>query len=163
MRFSKHEVQDRWGRILAEVKKIEQRNELVLIIGDLNKKIGNNAFGVKDNHATITPGGELVRGLLSSGDFICMNNSHKAVGGPFTRFDPSCPQKTENMSCLDLVLASRKLEQFIEKLEIDRELKLAPVRPLLKTKSVTSDHFPIIVTFSSDFSVKKNKGTFRGN
>ena len=77
MRFSKHEVQDRWGRILTEVKKIEQRNELMLIIGDLNKKIGNDAFGVKDNHATITPGGELVRGLLSSGDFICMNNSPK--------------------------------------------------------------------------------------
>ena len=56
------------------------------------------------------------------------------------------------MSCLDLVLASKKLEQFIEKIEIDREMKYAPVRPISKTKSVPSDHFPVIVTFCSEFS-----------
>ena len=29
---------------------------------------------MKGNHGKITFGGELVRGLISSGDFICMNN-----------------------------------------------------------------------------------------
>ena len=136
MRYSRTDVQDRWGRILNEVKKIEQRNELALIIGDLNKHVGNDSMGVNENHSKITFGGELVTGLIASGDFICMNNSPKAVGGPFTRYDPSCPMKTENMSCLDLVLASSKLEQFIEKIEIDREIKFSPVRPISKTKSV---------------------------
>ena len=155
MRYSRTDVQDRWGRILNEVKKIEQRNELALIIGDLNKHIGNDATGVKDNHSKVTFGGELVRGLIASGDFICMNNSPKAFGGPFTRYDPSCPLKTENMSCLDLVLASSKLEQFIEKIEIDRDMKFSPIRPISKTKSVSSDHFPVIVTFCSEFCEEK--------
>ena len=93
MIYSRTDVQDRWGRILNEVKKIEQRNELALIIGDLNKHVGNDATGVKDNHSKVTFGGELVRGLIASGDFICMNNSPKAFGGPFTRYDPSCPLK----------------------------------------------------------------------
>ena len=56
------------------------------------------------------------------------------------------------MSWLDLVLASKK---FIEKIEIEREMKYAPVRPISKTKSVSSDHFPVIVTFCSEFSTNK--------
>ena len=35
------EVQQRWENILAEVAKIEMRNELVILIGDMNKKVGN--------------------------------------------------------------------------------------------------------------------------
>ena len=81
MRHPRHKVQDRWGRNLNEVKKIEQRNELALmIIGDLNNHAGSDMTGVTDNHDKITFGGELVRGLISSGDFVCMKNSRKAVG-----------------------------------------------------------------------------------
>ena len=32
--------------------------------------------------------------------------------------------------------------------------KFSPVRPLSKTKSVTSDHFPLIVTFTASFCTK---------
>ena len=92
-----------------------------MIIGDLNIHVRSYVTGVTDNHDKITFGGEIVRGLISSGDFFCMNNTRKAVGGPFTR--------TGNMSCLDLVLASKKLEHFVEKVEIYREMKYAPLRP----------------------------------
>ena len=154
-RSSRPNIQERWGRLINEIKKIEKRNELILLIGDLNKHIGNDMFGVKDNHSKITFGGELVRSLLYDGEFICMNNSPITTGGPFTRFDPSCPERAENMSCIDLVLASKKLVQFIEKVEIDNERKFSPIRPISKTKSVSSDHFPIIITFSSMFCIKK--------
>ena len=156
-RSSKNEIQERWGRLLNEIKKIEKRNELILIIGDLNKHIGCDSYGVKGNHNKISFGGELVRSLIYDGDFICLNNSSVAIGGPFTRFDPSFPHKLENMSCLDLVLASNKLMQFIEKFEIDSERKFSPIRPISKKKSVTSDHFPVIITFSSIFCAKKHK------
>ena len=92
-RATKSDIQERWGRLLIEIKKIEKRNELILIIGDLNKKIGNDAFGVKGNHDKISFGGELVRSLLYNGEYVCLNNIKIACGGPFTRFDPSCPQK----------------------------------------------------------------------
>ena len=49
-RCSKVEVAERWERILAEIMKITRRNELLLIIGDLNKHIGNDELGVTGNH-----------------------------------------------------------------------------------------------------------------
>ena len=126
-----------------------------MLIGDLNKHIGNDVYGVRDNHNKITFGGELVRSLLYDGDYICVNNSPITTGGPFTRFDPSCPERAKSMSCIDLVIASKELIQFIEKVEIDHERKFSPIRPISKTKSVSLDHFPIIVTFSSMFCTKK--------
>ena len=73
---------------MAEINKIEKRNELILLIGDLNKKFGNDDLGMSGNHGKVTFGGELVRGLFASGKYMCMNNSSKTEGGPFTRFDP---------------------------------------------------------------------------
>ena len=140
-RCSKEEVEDRWGRILAEICKIERRKELILILGDMNKHIGNDDLGVSGNHSKISSGGELLRGFLSSGKYICLNNSPKTTGGPFTRYDPSKPLEEESMSCLDLVIVSKALEPFIESLVIDSEMKYSPMPPVSKTKSVYSDHF----------------------
>ena len=153
-RHSKVEVEERWGRILKEVNKIEQRKEFTLIIGDLNKHIGCDDLGVKDNHGKVTFGGELIRGFLSSGEYICLNNSSKSKGGPLTRFDPSNPKRRENMSCLSLVIISKQLEPFIENLEIDNMKVFSPIRPLSKNKFVTSDHFPSIMTFAPAFCKK---------
>ena len=153
-RYSKLEVEERWGRLLKEIKKIETRNEFVLVLGDMNKHIGNDHLGVYGNHDKISPGGQLIRDFLSSGDYICLNNTKKAVGGPFTRFDPCKPNKIENMSCLSLAIVSRNLEPFIEKLEIDSGKKFSPVRPISKTKSITSDHFPLMITFVDSFCTK---------
>ena len=58
------------------------------------------------------------------------------------------------MSCLDLIIASSNLEPFIKCIDIDSQMNFSPVRPLSKTKSVTSDHFPIIVEFVEKFSSK---------
>ena len=154
-RYSNFQVEERWARLLKEIKKIEMRKESLCLIGDMNKHIGADDLGVSGNHEKITHGGQLIRDFLSSGDYICLNNSKKAVGGPFTRFDPCFPDKTENMSCLSLVIVSRDLEPFIEKLEIDSLRKFAPVRPISKTKSISSDHFPLILTFVANFNTKK--------
>ena len=61
------------------------------------------------------------------------------------------------MSCIDLVLASNRLVEFIEKFEIDSEKKFSPIRPISKKKSITSDHFPILITFSNVFCSKRPK------
>ena len=59
-RASKSEVEERWGRILSEIYKIEARNEAVLMIGDLNKHVGNDELGILNNHEKISHGGELI-------------------------------------------------------------------------------------------------------
>ena len=137
---------------MNEIFKIEMRGEMLLLIGDLNKHVGNDELGIVGNHAKISFGGELLRGFLSDGRYICLNNSVKASGGPFTRYDPSKPQSREHMSCLDYVVISKVLEPYIESLVIDSTMKFAPKRALSKTKSVTSDHFPSIVTFNDKLS-----------
>jgi hypothetical protein len=53
-RYPKIEIEERWGRILKEIKKIEHRNELVLIIGDMTKHIGCDDLGVKGSHPKIS-------------------------------------------------------------------------------------------------------------
>ena len=79
-RETKTSIENRWIRILEEIIKIEKRFEACILLGDLNKHIGNDEY-----HAKISYGGELVRALLSGGNYICLNNQPGAVGGPYTR------------------------------------------------------------------------------
>ena len=58
------EIENRWGRILNEIKNIERRNELILILGDVNKHIGNDELGKEGNQRKISYDGELIRGCL---------------------------------------------------------------------------------------------------
>ena len=62
-----------------------------MIIGDLNKAIGNKEHGVEGNHEKVSFGGKLVHKLLETDEYILVNNTDKCKGGPFTRFDPSDP------------------------------------------------------------------------
>ena len=142
-RVKDSEVESRWIRIYNEIVKIEQRNEACIVIGDLNKHIGNDDLGVRDNHPKISFGGELVRSLLVKGDFICLNNHPHATGGPFTREDPA----NGKLSCLDLVLISKNLLPFFKSIYIDSRRKYSPVRPIDRNSTRHSDHFPVIVTF----------------
>ena len=138
------EIEKRWMRIFDEVIKIEKRKESCIILGDMNKHIGNDEMGVKSNHSKISFGGGLLRALLSEGHYICLNNHPNATGGPWTRVDPANP---ETKSCLDLVIISSDLLPFFISLTIDSERKYSPVRPISKHESRHSDHFPIIVEF----------------
>ena len=57
------DVQNRWNRIMSEVIKIEAKEELTVICGDLNKKVGDVVDG---NHTKVTFGGQLIRNMLES-------------------------------------------------------------------------------------------------
>ena len=59
--------------------------EFCLIVGDFNKKVGNDEFGVRGNHPDISFWGELVRELIASGDFDLVNNLSVIKGAPFRR------------------------------------------------------------------------------
>ena len=148
-RETKTNIENRWMRIVEEIIKIEKRNEACIVIGDLNKHIGNDDLGVKDNHPKITFGGELVRALLTDRNFILLNNHPDAAGGPFTRYDPAYPTTLDKMACLDLVLISRNLLPYFKSMVIDSSMKFSPSRPISKKISKYSDHFPLIITFEN--------------
>ena len=58
------EIEERWKRIYDHLKVIEDRNEEVILIGDMNKLVGNGPLGVKENNKKVTFGGKLVHQLL---------------------------------------------------------------------------------------------------
>ena len=77
-RSSKNEVEARWNRIRENIKKIVARNEWVLLIGDLNKAIGNKENGVEGNHEKVSFVGRLVHKLLETEEYILVNNTKNA-------------------------------------------------------------------------------------
>ena len=90
------DIEERWARVVVEIDRIEARNEVVVLIGDLNKKVGSDSEGIKDNNEEISFGGELLRKFLSERNYTLVNKLSLTKGGPFTRIDPA----SGNMSCI---------------------------------------------------------------
>ena len=124
-RTEKGVIEEKWARLTKVLKDIDTRNEEEILIGDLNKLIGNNESGIKENHPKVSFGGKLVLELVADGNYHLVNSSEKCEGGPFTREEPNNP---DIKSCLDLVLVSRGLVQYIEALKIDKRKQFKPHR-----------------------------------
>ena len=107
-RNPRNEIEERWSKICEQLKIIEDRNEEAIVIGDMNKLVGNGPLGVKNNNAKVTYGGKLIQQLLKDGKYLLVNNSEKCIGGPFTKVDPS---DSKLKSCLSLVIISAGLEE----------------------------------------------------
>ena len=156
-RSNKKEIEERWDRILAIVAGIESRNEALLLIGDMNKAVGNGPFGVAGNSVKVSFGGKLIHNFLSSGNYRLVNNTSKCQGGPFTRMDPADPS---NLSCLSLVIVNNDLYDFIDTLTIDKDRIITPHRAIGKAKRlVYTDHFSLHLIFKNLIkrsSVKKS-------
>ena len=69
-RSTKREIDERWQRLLAKIIRIESNNESVILIGDLNKLVGNGEFGVTGNTEKVSHGGKLIQNLLSGGKYM---------------------------------------------------------------------------------------------
>ena len=124
-RMDEEEIVGNWERLKRDLKDIESRNESTILIGDLNRAIGADQLGVKGNKPKISKGGKLVRELLEEGEYVLLNNSVKAVGGPWTWV---CRSDGNVRSCLDLVIVSADLEPFLENLTIYTKFKFGPAR-----------------------------------
>ena len=143
---TKDDILNIWNRIMTEVTKIEANSEFCVIIGDINKHVGDIIDG---NHEKVTFGGQLIRNMLKSDKFVLVNSTSKVVGGPFTRYDPSDPKCEIKKSCLDLAIISKELLKYVHKMTIDKNLKITPCRPISKTKMVYPDHFSFLLTFKN--------------
>ena len=140
-RSSKNELEERWERIKAELEKVEMKGELIVVIGDLNKQVGDI---IKGNTIKESFGGKLIKDLLETKKYILVNATSKVVGGPFTRFDPAYHDRK---SCIDLVMISKELFKYVHKLFIDKNLTFTPGRPVSKNKIRYTDHRSLILEF----------------
>ena len=141
-RVKNTDIEDRWYRIISELKKIELIGEHAILIGDMNKHVGNI---IKDNHTKVSHGGKLLRELLNTKKYILVNSTNKVKGGPFTRYNPSNPDDDEFKSCLDLIIVSRDLFKHVDEVLIDKELKFTPGNPSGQGKVVYPDHYAIVL------------------
>ena len=145
-RCTKDEIEERWCRLVAEVRKIENRKESFLLIGDMNRHLGDI---VRGNHEKISFGGKLIREFLKdTNSYSLLNNSNKVIGGPFTRYDPSKPSDDESKSVLDIIIASKDIEHLVDEIYIDNKLSYTPCRASAG-KMCFTDHYGIIVTLKN--------------
>ena len=141
----KEKIMESWSKIKKELCMIEMRGEAALLIGDVNRAVGADELGVKGNKEKVSFGGELVRDLVESKDYVIFNNLEIAVGGPWTREDPA----DGGLSCLDLAIGSVNLLPFLRVVEVDSRRKVSAKRVKVNRKGEISltfpDHFPVIV------------------
>ena len=132
--------------MLKEIVKIELKGEHLCIIGDFNRHIGDAVGG---NHkSTISTGGKLIRELLDTRRYILVNATEKVEGGPYTRYDPACPDDDLKKSVLDLCIVSADLLRYLDKMVIDKDRVRTPFRPVAGDKRVYSDHYTLTIEFS---------------
>ena len=112
----------------------------------MNKQVGNDHLGIPGNHAVVSHGGQLIRDLVESGNWVLLNAMEEKVkGGPFTRSDPA----TGRLSCLDFWLCTTGLVPHVKSLEIDSERKMAVARPVRRGgrwQLTHSDHFSMLLS-----------------
>ena len=146
----KEEVEEKWKRMLRVMEEIRARGELCLLCGDLNKHVGNDELGIPGNHPDISPGGRLLRELLSTGNWVLVNGMGEevVVGGPYTREDPA----TGGLTALDMFIVSRELRPHVTSLVIDSERKFTPSRVVKRkgeAKQVYTDHYSALLTLTN--------------
>ena len=94
--------------------------------------------------------------FLSNKEYILVNATDKVVNGPYTRYETNDPENEDKKSVLDLVIVSKSLYEYVEKVEIDKDLKWTPCRPSKKSVKY-SDHYAVLVTFRNIPRKKKKR------
>ena len=145
-RFSNDKIQDKWRVVLEELRNIESKGEFVVIIGDLNKHVGDMIEGNANDR--ISFGGQLVKDLIDTEKYVLVNATDKCIGGPFTRVDPSEPHNDSKKSVLELCIVSEELFNYVDTLEIDKNREFTPYRSV-GNKVVYTDHYSIILKFKN--------------
>ena len=98
----------------------------------------------EENH-----GGKLLKEFLRNGEYILVNDTDKSIGGPNTRYSPEDPNNESKKSMLDLVIVSKDLYEYVVKLEIDKDLKWTPCRPVKNSKLCYTDHYALVLVLKN--------------
>ena len=114
----------------------------VLIIGDMNAHVGNDADGIPGNTDNINKNGQQFRDLNNRRQLTFMNSTSKCEG-LWTRNDPNGTK-----SAIDLVIANEEMQPLVKKMKIDEEGEwtLTRYRKIQGKQEVKpTDHNTIIV------------------
>ena len=96
----------------------------------------------------ISFGGQLVKELIDTEEYVLVNATDKCIGGQFTRVDPSEPHNDSNKSVLELCIVSGELFHYVDTLIIDKIRDFTPYRAV-GNKVVYTDHYSFILKFQN--------------
>ena len=144
-RTEQSKLEEWYYEIEKEYMKWENYN--VMIIGDMNMKIGSDENGIQGNNHEISKGGKILRSLIERRELVLVNNTEICTG-LWTREDPS-----GGKSVLDLVITNNNMYEQIKSMKIDEEhqYKLSRFKKSKKeTIEYKSDHNTIMIDMYED-------------
>ena len=106
-----------YDKMEEQIIKGRNRNQKVLIVGDLNCKIGKEINGNKD---IVTKGGRMLLKLVKDQDMEIVNANTNKCKGLWTRAENG------SKSVLDYVLVNKEHLESIEKMVIDEKREITP-------------------------------------
>ena len=131
---------------MKEITQIEAKEESVMLLRNLNCHISNTV--IKENHPKLSVAGKLLLEFLENDKYVLVNATDKTTGGVFTRYDRSDPNNDAKKSLLDMVIVSKDLLKYIEKLEVDKSLQWTPYR-VVKGEYKFPDHYALHLVLKS--------------
>ena len=159
-RASQEDILESWGRIKKELALIEIRGEAVLMSGDFNRAVGGGELGVAGNKEKISFGGQLIRDLIDSEEYVILNNLDLSEGGPWTWVDPADPS---HMSCLDLAIVSKNMLPYVTGMRVDSSRRITPKRVTVSRRGKMTvkhtDHFALEIKLKIPEKPAENKNT----
>ena len=132
------------------------RHNHILLIGDFNAKIGNDADGIPGNHPVISRNGHLLRNTINLCNLDILNRQ-TVCKGLWTRVNT---RNKEEKSVLDYALCTKTLTPYITKMTIDED-----EHHRLTGKSRT-DHNTFLITLATkpqDVHLQPNTPTWQRN
>ena len=134
-----------YKEIEQQADEARRNDEMLLIVGDFNCKIGDVVTG---NDGKVSKGGRLLINTTLKKSLTIVNTVEKCKG-LWTRVQPGKKKNTQK-SVIDYVLVNEKLRTRVKEMMIDEERALAPYHNEKDqithvVKKVYSDHNPIVL------------------
>ena len=126
------ELKTMYKNITKQVKLAKENNQSVLVLGDLNCKVGGN---IKNNSEEISKGGKILMEVIRKQGLKIANASQKCQG-TWTRTDGT------KKSVLDYVILDREDEELIKEMVIDEEREITPSH-WEGGRKIFTDHYTI--------------------
>ena len=148
-RTPKIELKKIYDEIEDEVKMANMMNQKLILVGDLNCKVGSLVSG---NNSEVTVGGKMLINIVKRQELMLVNNSER-TSGKWTR------EEGNAKSIIDYVLIKQEDEDDVTEMKIDEEKHLAPMRIVKvdgECKAVYSDHNVIWLRMNCLYDVKSH-------
>ena len=132
-RTQKKHLEAMYDRIKKEVQRAKANKEKIIIMGDLNCKIGEK---IKGNGREVTKGGRLLLKLMEDEDMEVLNGL-ETCNGMWTR------QENDKKSVLDYMIIQKSDIEKVSQVTIDENKLITPFRMVKKDGKVCtvySDH-----------------------